>query len=372
MASVSIPFLSLAFQHQVIDAQVNDAWQRVYQQNNFILGPSVAAFEKDYAAYHDLAFCIGTGNGLDAMVLSLLACGLQAGDEVIVPAHTYLATWLAVSRAGATIVPVEPDEQTFTIDVAKIEAAITSRTKVILPVHLYGQSCNMPAMLAIAERYALKIVEDNAQAHGARWGGRLTGTWGYANATSFYPTKNLGALGDGGAVTTRHEDAAVFVRQHRNYGLSEKNRMKTLGINSRLDELQAAFLQVKLNYLDTWNAERVNLANQYTEALRDIETITLPTIAPEAHAVFHLYVIRTAQRDGLQNFLKQQGIETAVHYPVPPHRQESYQSLNFTKGSFPITERIAETCLSLPLWPGMSRQQVEYVCEKIRKWSAGK
>jgi dTDP-4-amino-4,6-dideoxygalactose transaminase len=368
MSKEPIPFLSLEPQHTQIKTAVQQAVQQVYDRSSFVLGEEVSAFEKEYATLHDTTFCIGVGNGLDALTMSLLACNIQTGDEVIVPAHTYLATWLAVSRTGATVIPVEPEESTFNIDVSKIEAAITPRTKVILPVHLYGQACNMTAILELAEHHKLFIVEDNAQAQGSRWLKALTGSWGTVNATSFYPTKNLGALGDGGAVTTSSEDLATFVKQYRNYGLAEKNIAVYLGINSRLDEMQAAILRIKLRHLEAWNEQRRELASLYLEQLKDVGDIVLPLSDKEAYHVYHLFVIRTAFRDKLSIYLAERGIGTMIHYPVPPHLQKPYKALNFRKGDFPLTEKIAETCLSLPLWPGMTAQQVERVCKGVREF----
>lgn len=366
MSKEPIPFLSLEPQHTMIKTAVQQAVQQVYDRSAFVLGEEVNAFEKEYAAWHEIPFCIGVGNGLDALTMSLLACDVKPGDEVIVPAHTYLATWLAVSRTGATVVPVEPDESTFNIDTSRIEEVITPRTKAILPVHLYGQACNMTSVLELAERHKLFIVEDNAQAQGSRWLKTLTGSWGTINATSFYPTKNLGALGDGGAVTTSHAQLATFVKQYRNYGLKEKNIALYLGVNSRLDEIQAAILRVKLKHVEAWNEQRRELAALYLEQLKDVGDIALPLSDKEAHHVYHLFVIRTKLRDKLSACLTERGIGTMIHYPVPPHLQKPYESLNFRKGDFPITEKIAETCLSLPLWPGMTEQHVERVCEGVR------
>lgn len=368
MSKEPIPFLSLEPQHTQIKAAVQQAVEQVYERSSFVLGEQVSAFEKEYATLHETTFCIGVGNGLDALTMSLLACNVKSGDEVIVPAHTYLATWLAVSRTGATVVPVEPEEGTFNIDVSKIKTAITPRTKVILPVHLYGQACNMTTILELAERHKLFVVEDNAQAQGSRWLKTLTGSWGTINATSFYPTKNLGALGDGGAVTTSHEKLAIFVKQYRNYGFAEKNIAVYLGVNSRLDEMQAAILRVKLKHLETWNEQRRELASLYLEQLKDVGDIILPLSDKEAYHVYHLFVIRTTLRDKLSIHLAEKGIGSMIHYPVPPHLQKPYESLNFRKGDFPLTEKIAETCLSLPLWPGMTTQQVERVCEGIMKF----
>lgn len=344
------------------------AISNIYRNNWFVLGKELENFEAEFAAFSETPFCIGVGNGLDALTLALKAVGVKQGDEVIVPAHTFIATWLAISKTGATIVPVEPDENTFNIDVAQIESVITNRTKAILPVHLYGQACDMTAIDALARKYSLSIVEDNAQAQGGRWLKKLTGSFGNANATSFYPTKNLGAIGDGGAVTTFDKTLADFVKRNRNYGFAEKNIGKDLGANSRLDEIQAAVLRIKLRFLDEWNEQRRLTATQYLTQLKQVGDLIFPLSSKEAFHVYHQFVIRTEQREALRSFLKDNGIETLIHYPIPPHLQEAYANAKFTSGQFPITERIAKTALSLPIWPGMSEAQVNYVSKMITKF----
>jgi len=361
-----IPFLSFRRQHEQIQAAVEVAIAGVYNRDFFILGPEVRAFEQVYAQTHGSRHCIGVGNGLDALTLALLAAGIGPGDDVIIPAHTYIASWLAVSRVGARLIPVEPDPATYNIDVTRIEAAITPQTRAILPVHLYGQACNMTAINDLAGKHNLTVIEDNAQAHGARWGQQKTGSFGAINATSFYPTKNLGALGDGGAVTTDSDTMDAFVRRHRNYGFEQKDISVERGLNSRLDELQAAVLTVKLRYLDAWNECRRSLAIQYLEMLQGVGDLILPLSDKEAYHVYHLFVIRTAHRDKLKAFLADRGVGTLVHYPIPPHLQQSYQSLNYTRGDFPLTEQMADTVLSLPLWPGLETTQVARVCDAIR------
>lgn len=363
-----IPFLQLSPQHIQVDAAVREALIRVYQRNQFVLGEELQSFESEYAAFNKTKFCVGVGNGLDALSLALLSCNLSAQDEVIVPAHTYIATWLAISRCGARIVPVEPDERTLNIDVLKIENAITKKTKAILPVHLYGQACDMTAIKAIAEKHNLLIIEDNAQAHGASWNNEKTGSIGVINATSFYPTKNLGCLGDGGAVTTSDPEKAAFVKRYRNYGFEIKNFATELGVNSRLDEIQAAVLRIKLKHLQRWNKERQKLAALYYERLNNVNDILLPYEDPHAEHVYHLFAIRSTNRDKLKIFLSENGIDTMVHYPIPPHLQKAYHSLNFKKGDFPVTERSAETLLSLPLWPGLAVEQVDFICDAIKKF----
>lgn len=338
---------------------------RVYDRNQYVFGEELQRFEQEFAGFTGTSFCIGTGNGLDALTIALRSLDLPPGAEVIVPAHTYIATWLAVSRCGARIIPVEPDANTLNIDPSKIEAVITPNTKVILPVHLYGQSCDMTAISSIAEKYKLTIIEDNAQAHGARWGDKLTGSFGTINATSFYPTKNLGALGDGGAITTSDPLKAEFVKRYRNYGFESKNVCTERGVNSRLDEIQASVLRIKLRYLAEWTAERRRLASLYHKSLKNAGDIVLPVSRKEAYHVYHLYVLRTSHRDKLKTYLADRGIETMIHYPTPPHLQKSYRDLNFKSGHFPLTERTAETILSLPLWPGLTDDEVHRVSECI-------
>jgi dTDP-4-amino-4,6-dideoxygalactose transaminase len=355
----------LAYQHQQLRDEVQGVFMRVYDGNWFILGKELEGFENEFGKYTGAPFCLGVGNGLDALTLSLLACNIAPGDEVIVPAHTYIATWLAISKAGARIVPVEPDENTLNIDVTKIESAITPRTKAILPVHLYGQACNMTVIDQLARRHNLVVIEDFAQAHGTRWLEKRTGSFGTVNGTSFYPTKNLAALGDGGAVTTFETTKAEFIRRYRNYGFEQKNIGSDRGVNSRLDEIQAAVLRLKLKHLDEWNEQRRELAALYLENLKDTGDIILPLSDKEAYHVYHLFVIRTSRRDALKAHLASRGVETMVHYPIPPHLQKTYQDLRYRKGDFPLTERIADAALSLPLWPGMTKEQVEYVCHSI-------
>lgn len=361
----SIPFLSLAPQHASVHHAVTEALKQGFEKNWYILGEALEKFEDEYAKFTNVKYCVGVGNGYDALSIALRACDVGPGDEVILPAHTYVATWHAVSKCGAAIIPVEPDPVTLQIDVSRIEENITKKTKVLLPVHLYGHPCDMTCLEAIARNHSLTIIEDNAQAQGAKWKGKLTGSFGAVNATSFYPTKNLGALGDGGAITTNSDALATFARKYRNYGFAQKNHCDIEGVNSRLDELQAAVLSIKLTYLEKWNQERRDLANQYLERLHGIGDIQLPVSEKEALPVFHLFVIRSSRRDKLKEFLESSQIQTMIHYPIPPHRQKSYASLNFKKKSFPLTEEIADTCLSLPIWPGMTTTQIDFVCDRI-------
>ncbi len=358
-----IPFLNFSPMHLAIRTEMQQAFQNVYDSNWFVLGKSVEAFEKEYAAFNQVPHAIGVSNGLDALHLALKALGVGPGDEVIVPSNTYIATLLAASYVGATPVLVEPDPVTYNISPANIEAAITSKTKAIMPVHLYGQACEMEAIMAIAKKHNLFVVEDNAQAHGAAFKGKLTGSWGHANGTSFYPGKNLGALGDGGAVTTNEEAIAHKVKVLHNYGSEKKYHNEVIGYNMRLDEMQAAFLSVKLKHLMEWTNQRQQVAGWYNEALKGLDDLILPVTYTHATHVYHLYVIRTQRRDALQKHLSENGIGSLIHYPIPPHLQPAYASLGFEKGDYPIAEEIADTCLSLPLWPGMSIEQVEIVAK---------
>ncbi|QKG51620.1 DegT/DnrJ/EryC1/StrS family aminotransferase [Hymenobacter sp. BRD67] len=361
-----IPFLSLAGQHEAIRAEVLAAITEVYDRQWFVLGEQVAAFEQEYSQAGGVVHAIGVGNGLDALHLSMRALGVRPGDEVLVPSNTYIATWLAITQAGGVPVPVEPDPRTSNLDPARLAAAITPRTRGIVPVHLYGQPCEMSAILDVATRYGLWIVEDNAQAQGATWQGQLTGSFGQVNATSFYPSKNLGALGDGGAVTTNDATLAHAVRRLRNYGTERRYVSETIGYNSRLDELQAAVLRVKLRYLSEWNRQRCELAAWYSKYLADIPGLRLPFVATGAEPVWHLYVVHTSGRDALRQHLAAAGIETLVHYPVPPHLQPAYAHLGLPVGALPVAEELAATCLSLPLWPGMTEAQVIVIAETIR------
>lgn len=365
-----IPFYSLTAQHETIRQEALAAIAQVYDSNWFVLGKELEGFESAFAALSKMPYCVGVGNGLDALFIALKSCGIGPNDEVIVPAHTFLATWLAVSRTGARIVPVDADPLTGNISVQKLWHTVTANTKAIVPVHLYGQPCNMTEIMKIAGD-RIVVVEDNAQSHGALWEGKTTGSFGRASATSFYPAKNLGALGDGGAVLTRDHETLLLARQYRNYGFETKNVAVVTGVNSRLDELQSAVLRVKLKYLDQWNQERRDLATVYLNALRNIGDVQLPDAPPQAFHTYHLFVIRTARRNDLRAYLAAHQIETAVHYPVPPHLQQNYIEMSFEKGAFPVSEAFAETALSLPLWPGMRKEQAAFVAETIAHFFRG-
>jgi dTDP-4-amino-4,6-dideoxygalactose transaminase len=348
----TIPFLDLRAAYLELKTEIDEAVARVLNSGYYILGPEVEAFEAEFAAYSQAQHAIGVADGLDALQLALLAMGVGPGDEVIVPSNTYIATWLAVSQCGATPVPVEPLESTYNIDPARIEAAITPATRVILPVHLYGQPADLDPILALARKYGLRVLEDAAQAHGARYKGRRIGSHGDAVAWSFYPGKNLGALGDGGAVTTNDPQLAERIRLLRNYGSRVKYVNEVKGVNSRLDPLQAAVLRVKLRHLDNWNARRQALAAAYLDGLA-LTGLTPPHIPDWADPVWHLFVVRHPQRDALAQRLEAAGIGSLIHYPIPPHRQQAYADAGFAAGAFPLAEAMAGEVMSLPIGPQM-------------------
>jgi len=363
---MKIPFLSFESSNQQIKAEILSSFEQFFDSSWYVLGDQVKQFEQEYAAFNHVKHCIGVSNGLDALHLALKALDIGKGDEVIVPSNTYIATALAVSYVGATPVFVEPDINTYNLDPLKIEAAITSKTKAFMPVHLYGQACEMEPIMAIAKKHHLFVVEDNAQSQGAAYKGKLTGSWGNINGTSFYPGKNLGALGDAGAVTTDNEELAIKVALLRNYGSQKKYYNEVIGFNMRLDECQAGFLSVKLKYLKEWTKQRLEIAGWYNEALKNIDDLILPFVAENATHVYHVYLIRTKHRDALQKHLADNGIGTLIHYPIPIHLQNAYQDLGFKKGDFPVAEEIADTCLSLPLWPGMKREMVVSIADVVK------
>lgn len=364
----NIPFLDMRSPYQELKDELDNAYHRVMESGWYIMGEELRAFEHEFAKYCGARYCVGVGNGLEALHLILRAYGIGEGDEVIVPSNTYIATWLAVSYAGAIPVPVEPDEQTYNIDPEKIESFITSKTRAILPVHLYGQLADMDPLLYLANKYNLKVIEDAAQAQGGIYKGKLSGNLGHAAGFSFYPGKNLGALGDAGAVITSDEKLAEKVRALRNYGSKVKYYNDVKGYNSRLDEMQAAFLRVKLRYLDEWNKRRVKVASAYTNALSDIYDFVLPTVLDMTEPVWHIFPVLHSKRDELQNFLRDKGINTLIHYPIPPHLSGAYANSNFPKGTFPIAERIASSELSLPMGPHLGLDDVEYITGNIREY----
>lgn len=359
-----VPFLDLGSDHAEIEGQFRKSFDRFLDSGQFILGNEVENFENSFSKYCQASHCIGVGNGLDALHLIMRGYGIGPGDEVIVPSNTYIATWLAVSYAGATPVPVEPDPNTYNIDPARIEAAITTRTRAIIVVHLYGQPADIKSINKIALKYDLKVIEDAAQAHGSRYDGVRAGSLGDAAGFSFYPTKNLGALGDSGAVTTNDPLLASNVRQLRNYGSTTKYCNNLKGFNSRLDELQASLLSDKLHLLDKWNNKRRQIAYQYSQRLLECPLV-LPHSPDHIYSVYHLYVIRTPHRDRLQEYLLTQNISTLIHYPIAPHLQPAYADLGYKKGDFPIAEMLHAEVLSLPIYPSMTFEAVSHVCDSI-------
>ena len=358
----SIPFLDLDRLHQSIREPLDATYHRVLNSGWFIMGSELEAFETEFAQYCEVKHCIGVGNGLEALHLLLQAYDIGPGDEVIVPSNTFIATWLAVSQCGAKPIPVEPNIDTYNIDPEKLDRAITNKTRAIIPVHLYGQPAEMDSIIARASQHNLVVIEDAAQAQGARYKGHHTGSLGHAAATSFYPGKNLGALGDAGAILTNDEIIAKKVRQLRNYGSTLKYQHDLAGYNSRLDEMQAAFLRVKLAMLDEGNINRRKIAAQYSKLLTNTNII-LPHVSKHTEPVWHLYVIRSKQRDALKTYLEQQGISTVIHYPIPPHKQKCY--LEYKDAPLTIAESLANEVLSLPLFPGLENREVSYIANAV-------
>jgi dTDP-4-amino-4,6-dideoxygalactose transaminase len=364
---VKVPFLDLKAGYLELKEELDAAYRRVMESGWYILGAEVEAFEAEFAAYCRARHCIGVANGLDALHLILRGYGIGAGDEVIVPSNTYIATWLAVTHADAKPVPVEPDEQTYNLDPNKIEAAITPRTRAVIAVHLYGQPAEMNRINELAAKYNLKVIEDAAQAHGARYQDRRAGTLGNAAGFSFYPGKNLGAFGDAGAIVTDDDALADKVRVLRNYGSRQKYYNETQGFNSRLDPLQAAFLRVKLKYLDEWNARRARVAQTYLEQLSDLPDLIPPAVPKDVEPVWHLFVVRLTDRDNLQSFLNKNDIGTLIHYPVPPHRSEAYKN-HFAHCNLPLAENLADSVLSLPISPHLTEELQGAVCSSILEY----
>lgn len=364
-----VPFLDLRGAHAELRDELAAAFERVMSSGWYVLGEEVTAFESEFAQYCGVDHCVGVANGLEALELILRALGIGAGDEVLVPSNTYIATWLAVSNVGAKPVPVEPDMRTYNMNPECVAAAVTGRTRAILVVHLYGQSADMDPILQLAAKRGLAVVEDAAQAHGARYKGRRVGSLGKAAGFSFYPTKNLGAAGDGGAVTTNDGQLADRVKVLRNYGSKRKNENEVRGMNSRLDELQAALLRVKLRYLDEWNHRRSGVAGKYLQDLAEL-SVVLPHVPSWADPAWHLLVVRSERRDALQSALAKCGVQTLVQYPIPPHLQPAYRDLGFGPNAFPISERIHREVLSLPMGPHLGRDQQEHVVTALRDFLA--
>lgn len=348
------------FQYQ---QEYEEAALRVLRSGWYVLGNEVKQFEEEFAAFTGRKYCVGLNSGLDALIMSVRGLGIGKGDEVIVQANTYIATVLGITENGATPVFVEPDEY-YNIDADKIEAAITDKTKAIMVVHLYGQASNMSKVVKIAEKYNLPVIEDCAQSHGACFDGKMTGSFGISGCFSFYPTKNLGAFGDAGAIVTDDKDFAEQIRMMRNYGSKIKYHNEIEGVNSRLDEMQAALLRVKLTHIEDLNRERLVLADRYSKGIRNLSIIK-PEIRDGASSIFHQYVIRCKDRDNLQKHLKEHGIQTQIHYPIPPHLAECYRYLGHKEGEYPITESYAKEMISLPLYTGMTSEEQDYVIDKL-------
>ncbi|MDB4754067.1 DegT/DnrJ/EryC1/StrS family aminotransferase [Akkermansiaceae bacterium] len=363
---MKIPFQNFTGSYEELKEELDKAYQRFMRSGWYVLGTEVKAFEQEYADFCEAEHCVGVGHGLDALMLALRACDVGEGDEVIVPSNTYIATWLAVSQVGAKVVPVEPDPNTFNVDPAKIAASITTETKVILPVNLYGHPCDYDAIMNIAHDNKCKVVIDNAQAHGAKYKGRRVGGIADVECHSFYPSKNLGALGEAGAITTNDQAIAERIETLRNYGSRVRYYNDEKGFNSRLDELQAAFLRVKLRKLDEWTDRRRHVATRYLESLKNIEGITLPQTNDDADHVWHLFVIRSLERHKLQEVLDSSGIQTLIHYPVPPHLSDAYREMAMGVGSFPIAEKLADEVISLPMGPFMDDASVDAVIKSFQ------
>jgi len=362
---MNVPFLDLRPQYLELKDQFDAAYLRVAESGSFILGSEAQSFESEFATYCGAEHCIGVGNGLDALHLIIRALDIGPGDEVLVPANTYIATWLAVSHAGAIPVPIEPNERTYNIDASRIEAAITKHTRAIIAVHLYGQPADMDPINEIASQYGLKVIEDAAQAHGARYKGNRVGALGDVAGFSFYPGKNLGAWGDAGAVVTNDDTLARRIRVLSNYGSQVKYYNERKGFNSRLDELQAAVLRIKLAKLDEWNERRKRIAEEYLQMLEGSCDLTLPYVPNWADPVWHLFVVRHPKRDLLQEYLNQNGVGTLIHYPLPPHLQAAYAELGYERGHFQISEKMADEVLSLPMSSHLSALELRHVVQQL-------
>jgi dTDP-4-amino-4,6-dideoxygalactose transaminase len=363
-----VPYFSFDYQDDLYRDLIIKEITKVIDSKSYVLGNQLSSFEKSYSKLTNSIYTVGVGSGLDALIISLKALKIKPGDEIIVPSNTYIATWLSISALGATIVPVEPDIRTSNIDAKLIEEKITVNTKAIMPVHLYGNPCDMDLIMDIASKHKLFVVEDNAQAQLAIYNGKYTGTFGDINATSFYPTKNLGAIGEAGAITTNNEGLSDFVKTYRNYGSKEKYINIHKGVNSRLDEIQAAILNIKLPYLKKLTSNRIEIAKCLKEGLKGVGDLLLPYKHSKSTHVYHIFNIRTEKRDKLASYLNSKGIGTSIHYPIPPHLQEAYKNLKYKEGDFPISEKLAKTSLSLPLFPGMTTDQVEFVVKSIKSF----
>jgi dTDP-4-amino-4,6-dideoxygalactose transaminase len=364
---MNVPFLKLDATYLELRREMDAAYHRVMDGGWYIMGKECDAFEAEFAQYCEAKHCIGVANGLEALYILLRAFDIGAGDEVIVPASTFIATWLAVSETGATPIPVEPENRTYNIDPNRIEAAITSRTKAIMPVHLYGMPADMDIINALAHKYDLKVIEDAAQGHGARYKGRRVGSLGDAAGFSFYPAKNLGAYGDGGAITTNDSALADRVRLLRNYGSRKKYYNEVKGLNSRLDEIQSAFLRVKLQYLDEWNCRRTRTAEKYLEAFQGLKDVDLPSVPEWAEPSWYVFTIRFPYRDRLQQQLAEAGVGTVIYYPVPPHLSDAYSDMGLTVDALPLCSEHCSTVLSLPIGPQLMEAEQDYVIASVQQ-----
>lgn len=360
-----IKFLELESQTQEIDSEISEAILRVSRSGQYILGPEVEKFENSWAQYCQSSYCVGVSNGLDALKLALAACGIGPGDEVLVPSNTFIATWLAVTHLGAQVVPVEPTLLDYNIDPSRVVEKITSKTKAIIGVHLFGHPFDLHALNKIAKEHNLFLIEDAAQAHGAEFNSKILGAGSDVTCWSFYPGKNLGAFGDAGAVTTNNPEIVNRIKMLRNYGSKEKYRNELLGFNARLDPMQAAVLNVKLNHLNRWNTRRKSVAGEFLQKINN-NLIFLPNVAKNVSHAWHLFVIRTSKRDKLVRFLEHKKIQTIVHYPIPPHRQPIYADLKF---ELPIADMLADTSLSIPNRPNLTNEEINYICETLNEWS---
>lgn len=364
---MKVPYVSFKPMEQEFDDELRKAFERVFKSSWYIDGVEDAEFESNFAKFCNAGYCVGTGNGLDALMLALKALDIKFGDEVIIPSNTYIATALAVTYVGAKPIFVEPDIRTFNINPDLIEERITDKTKAIMPVHLYGQPCDMDSIMKVAKKHGIYVIEDCAQAHGSTYKGKVIGSFGDAAGFSFYPGKNLGALGDAGAMVTNNKELADKVRALRNYGSDYKYHHVYKGYNSRLDELQAAFLSTKLPHLNKMNIERRKIANRYLEGINNSEVI-LPYFIPETEPVWHIFGVRCKRRDELEKYLNEKGIGTNKHYPIPMHMQECYKDLGIKEGELPISEEISATELSIPLYYGMTNQEIQYVIDAINNF----
>lgn len=371
-AKQKVPFYSFDKINSDIRQEILDSFESFFDSKSYVLGSSLKSFETAYSLFSNSEYCIGISNGLDALTIAIKALNIGKNDEVLVPSNTFIASVLAITNCGATPIFIEPDKETYNIDTGLIESKITEKTKAIMPVHLYGQPCNMTEILSIAKKHDIYIIEDNSQSQGAKWKNMITGSIGHINAVSFYPGKNLGAFGDGGAITTNNLELSNRSRALRNYGSIQKYEHDIIGYNNRLDECQAGFIEIKLKYLETWNRERNSIANLYQIKLDGVGDIILPKIDPHAYSVFHIYNIRTKFRDQLQIFLKENGIDTLIHYPKAIHLQKCYDYLGYKEGDFPIAEELSQTNLSLPIWPGLEDKKLEYIIQKIKSFFESK